>query len=479
MNYKDITENINITDHQIRAREIAEESYDDIEEDGYMDYTDEVDLDEDETEEYYEPIDVLNVSEHDDIAVIDKDWVNNGLNKKYEGSFDKKKAEELFNSTGSDIKNDQIESIRYATYFARKGNNDAKNFIVSIMQQKDKCVSGYVYNLAQTSFYLFFRNYVRKSVEAFYDKQMLSGSDKADRYQDAMNECFAMLLGNISTYDSNKGQLTTYFKNYILGALNEWEAHRKSRPSKGTMATDKIVGGMRNKLIAEGISNPSPRLIALKADISVNAVLNSLQRIESENTAISTDSEGGQFATGKTEQKLFESPEKAFIHQEEHSYIMDMLDILTETEKAVLLAMNGLEQIGSTLLESEHDDDDSIIKIARYLGIKSNDVKRIYTDAIQKIRAANGIKNKKDRLLSGRTMTFAKDKRDDIAAEYIDDLSDIFDIEKYNKTKTYKKGDCVAYNNVFYTSLRDDNDKELDNEKFWVITSDVLELENA
>ena len=112
-----------------------------------------------------------------------------------------------------------------------------------------------------------------------------------------------------------------------------------------------------------------------------------------------------------------------------------------------------------------------MLKISKVLGIQSNDVKRIYNDAVQKLRAANGIENSRDRLLSGRSMTFSKDKRDDIVDEYINDFSDIFDIEKYKPGKKYNKGDFVSHNNVFYKSLTDDNEAELSDEKFWEISS--------
>lgn len=470
MNYNDMNENIMSNDHHARAQEILEESFDDIEMDGYLDYSDESEIVEEE-EDFAEIEEPLNVEDDaEDVSVSDKDWINNGFGKKYDGEFDRKKAVVLFNTMEPNLEKNQMEAIRYATFFARHGINDAKNYIVSIIQHPEACASTEVHKYAQTSFFLFFRNYVRKSVEAFYEKQLLSGSDKVERYKDAQMECFTALLNNINGFDNEKGQLTTYFKNHILGALNTYEANRKGRKSKGTLSVDATVERCRQSLLRRGVQ-PNARLIALETGLSVNQVLVSLKRLEGENTSISADSEGGKYAAGKAEQSLFESPEKAYIANEQKSQINEMLEILTDTERAVLLAMTGLEQIGNTFIESEHDDDDSLLKISKVLGIQSNDVKRIYNDAVQKLRAANGIENSRDRLLSGRSMTFSKDKRDDIVDEYINDFSEIFDIEKYKPGKKYKKGDFVSHNNVFYKSLADENEAELSDEKFWEISS--------
>ena len=288
-----------------------------------------------------------------------------------------KKAKELFNTVYPDLEKNQIESIRYATFFARHGNNEAKNYIVSIIQHPETCAStgkDSVYDLAQTSLYLFFRNYVRKCIETFYAKQIISNSSRYEKLKEAPNACFVAILANINSYDSEKGQLTTFFKNHILGALNEYEAESRSRQSKQTLAIDSKVSRTQTNMLNKGVV-PNTRLVALESNLSVNQVIISQTRIKAENTSISADSEDGRYAAGKVKQTIFESPEKAFLENEEKNELRDMLEILSETERSVLLAVNGLEQIGNTFIEAEYDEDDSLIKIARYLGIKSNDVK--------------------------------------------------------------------------------------------------------
>ena len=69
-------------DQHMRAQELAEESFDDIEIDGYLDYEEETASEEDDHDiEYVEDIDIDDTVNEETVAA-DKDWVNNGLNKK-------------------------------------------------------------------------------------------------------------------------------------------------------------------------------------------------------------------------------------------------------------------------------------------------------------------------------------------------------------------------------------------------------------
>ena len=89
------------------------------------------------------------------------DWKENFLDKEYEGEFDINKA---FSLLVEENENSQKEAIRYATYFAKKNNSEAKNFIICDICNKQDMFSKEVVNYAFTAFNLFFRNWLRNDV---------------------------------------------------------------------------------------------------------------------------------------------------------------------------------------------------------------------------------------------------------------------------------------------------------------------------
>lgn len=141
------------------------------------------------------------------------DWQLYGLNKSYKNdSFSLTKANYL-------IKEEKIESnkeaIRYATYFAKNKNNDAKNFIINIINS-DNEFPNVISDMAKTAFWLIFRNYVRVEVEKFYDKQSISLLEKSQRIGDAIQQCFIYIFSNLKRYDSEKGRISTFFSSKVL-----------------------------------------------------------------------------------------------------------------------------------------------------------------------------------------------------------------------------------------------------------------------
>lgn len=87
------------------------------------------------------------------------DWKKYGLDKKYEGEFSLEKAYTLYfdmDDNGNLKESSQKEAICYATYFARNGNDDAKNFIIcDVINREETAASMTIRELAFNAFYLF------------------------------------------------------------------------------------------------------------------------------------------------------------------------------------------------------------------------------------------------------------------------------------------------------------------------------------
>ena len=132
----------------------------------------------------------------------DSDWSIDGLDKTYPNEeFDIKKCQDLYfsfkdDSSEFDEKN-QCEAVRYANYFAKKGDDNAKSFIVSVIQKG----SGEAARIAGNSLNLFLRNYVRHEVERFYARLPISDADRCDRCPEAIQECFVYICKQIHNYD--------------------------------------------------------------------------------------------------------------------------------------------------------------------------------------------------------------------------------------------------------------------------------------
>ncbi len=141
--------------------ELKEDSFDDIEEDGYMDYgNDDIENECEDDDEFEDEDDddmpastlkeaVANKKEDEKFETFShtkEDWINAGLGKEYPGQkYENEHALALFSS---DDERFQREAIRYASYFAYKNNNDAKNFIVHVIQSPSLCASHEILDLA-------------------------------------------------------------------------------------------------------------------------------------------------------------------------------------------------------------------------------------------------------------------------------------------------------------------------------------------
>ncbi len=394
---------------------------DDIDDEYEDHYNDELleDEAEDETENETETIE-----NGDDLS----DWSIDGLDKTYDDKdFDLGKAQIMLYSLNDkgevDIKT-QREAVRYANFFAKKGSDEAKNFIVSVIQKKkENWIAPETVSIACNSFVLFFRNYVRREIEKHYIRQPISATERFMRVQESVQECFAYIMEHIDRFDPSKGKITTLFNGRILrGITMEYEAKRKGRGSKQTMKIDKIVANAQKDLATAGIT-PTVRQIAMHTGKNVDVIINSKIRMAAENTMKTIDDPDFNNTGGKTAQSQFVQPERSVINKEETSNLVASIEKLPDIEKTVFLLMEGFQLEDGDLVET---DVKNAPDVAESLNIKPNEVRHHYNMAQRKLK--NMITNRKekphDKLLSGRFMTFNTEEKDD--TEAIEDIVAIF-----------------------------------------------------
>lgn len=378
--------------------------------DEYDDYEDE--LIDNEEDDYQNTTNYEKIKPKEDST---SDWQLYGLNKSYKNdSFSLTKANYL-------IKEEKIESnkeaIRYATYFAKNKNNDAKNFIINIINS-DNEFPNVISDMAKTAFWLIFRNYVRVEVEKFYDKQSISLLEKSQRIGDAIQQCFIYIFSNLKRYDSEKGRISTFFSSKVLrGSILEYEAQRKGRASKHTMRVDKATVNAIDELEKQGI-NANSAIIARLINKSVNEVQISKARIHAENTMSNYDSTliNKEGIWGKSTD--FDSPEKKYINNENKMEIVKSLEILSNDEREYLLASLGICYKDGVL---EETNPLKPYEIEKSTGVDKNKIQQIINIAIKKLQKHYKIKsNTNNELLSGKGLLFNDDAIDKSLYDIID-----------------------------------------------------------
>ncbi len=417
--------------------EFLEEAYDSIDEAGYRDYDEDNEYDGFiiEDEDNSSPFDDENILIKDEEEPCGEDylvdeeeplssWSVYGLDKSYEGEFEISHAVELFGEYDIDY---QLEAIRYATFYAKNRNVEAQNFIVMIIQMKSS-VDAKVHELALTAFTLFFRNYVRVQCQKYYSRMEFPNDyERLLRTSEAVEECFVMILEDIYDYDSNKGRLSTFFSNRILGSIATFEAKRRGRASKQTMGIDKKVSKIETELISRGIK-PTARRIALEMeDKNVERIFNSVARLEAENTMLSIEADQSKMGIcNKVEQARFDKPEEAYLKGETSSELMAVISTLSNLERDILLRMNNMILRNGTIIDAPENEVGDIYAIARDLDMKSGEVKRIYTNVVMRIKNEYNVHNGNDKLLEGRSMIFASREKDDEVNSFLNDIVEIF-----------------------------------------------------
>lgn len=360
----------------------------------------------------------------------DSDWSIDGLDKTYPNEeFDIKKCQDLYFSFKDDSsefdEKKQCEAVRYANYFAKKGDDNAKNFIVSVIQKG----SGEAARIAGNSLNLFLRNYVRHEVERFYARLPISDADRCDRCPEAIQECFVYICKQIHNYDPSKGKITTFFCSKIIyGIVSEYEAKRRGRKSKQTMKVDKVVSNAYKELVAEGYQNPTIRQLSMKTGKNVEAIMNSRARIVAENTMVAFDStDPGNPVSLKKNQSTYDNPEEYAERKDHIEALIKKLDSLSDLERELFLASNGLCIENGEIVECNTK---SMAVLSEEYDMKVNEVKHTINTATRKLKnrilmdSGKEI-DKHDKLLSGRKILFINDEKD----KEDDGLDDIIEVK--------------------------------------------------
>ena len=354
------------------------------------------------------------------------DWVMFGLNKEYPGKFDESYALGLMyqkDASGNIDAKSQEEAVRYANYFAKKNNNDAKNFIIDIVQRSkinDPTLVGDTGAIACTSFYLFFRNYIRTEADKYYKRQPISDSERASRMADAIQTAFAMIYENIDKYDPTIAKINTFFgKKQILGAFYEFESKRKGYKSKQSMRISQTIIKEANRLESEGIEK-NAAIISHLTKQSVNQVNNALQRAKIEQNTGTLNTPDLNNSGGYVSQKVYETPEQKLQKEEQTRELIEHLSVLDERELFVYLAYTGVVCTGNRFYEEKPM---SYSEIEAKYGINKDDAKMLYNTAVVKLRGSYNKKaHKKEKVISGNCPMFLSGEKDS-------DLDDIIEVK--------------------------------------------------
>ena len=361
--------------------------------------------------------------------------------------FDLTKAYELYCEYDIDedthkAEKKQLEAIAYALPFARTGNNEAKNFIVMIIQKEESNATPEVGKAAMDAFGKFFVNYVRTQCEADLKAKAIDNAAEASLYsniEQAIDEAFATLSYDIMNYDPTKATLTTWAKPRIKDGITNMIAKSRGRKSKTTIQVDKNVSAVQKSLLEKGIT-PDARLIAIRSGYSIEQVNKSLSRMQSENQSVSMDAE--EFTETNKMPQDFKTPEQQILLKEQAASLSNAWNLLTPLEQQVVSLRNGLDIDAKTgVIYNDNSARDvtngsyglSITAIAKELDISEFEVRRAELSGYRKMK--NKIKDdgidregqKEDSLLKGRNVIFSKNRSDSDIAEIIDDIIEIVD----------------------------------------------------
>ena len=357
------------------------------------------------------------------------DWHLYGLDKQFpDKEFDEDKVNQMFFTfDGESDKFDekmQMEALRYAAFFARKGNNDAKNFIISIVIQSKylKSMSHDVKDMAGTAFWLFFRNYLRTEVEKYYNLQPISAAERYSRIEGALQHCNKYVFENIDNFDPTIAKINTYYNSQIIrGVILDFEALRKGRSSKQTMRIDKLVANSKKKFEENGIE-PTVAIIAADIGKGYGEVETSLARITAENTMVTYDVDGLNNNGGSIAQSTFSSPEDKILAAERiKDLIKHINETLNDTERDFFLWHQGVFYTGDTLIPIEPK---KFYEIGYESGVDTELVKQVVNTAIRKLKKSYGVNDDSDDSFLSSVDTLFDDDDDG------NDLDDIIKIDE-------------------------------------------------
>lgn len=339
------------------------------------------------------------LDECDEDKILEQTLVFDG---ELDDKFDLNKAQAMFNE---DKESSKIRAIKYAYQYAhsmRKDNNkeDAKRFIVDIVRDKtiymnvkkklDKNASEEdiyaairsefpddfenikktmslpkeIRDTADTAFFFFFRNYLRRIVVKYYSIIDLAADERHMREDEALQELWAQTYHMLERYD-NRFSLTTYINKTILrGTITALDARRRhitGNRDKSELAAAYIVARKRleQKLLREPtdtevfeeLQRTKPGKFATLGKLSqIIDYVNIENNIQSDATkSLLTDDDDSLAITDAVSQNVFPEPERDAIETEINDALYSALSFLSEVERAAILLLNGLEMINNRL----------------------------------------------------------------------------------------------------------------------------------
>lgn len=279
------------------------------------------------------------------------DWKSFGFNKKYEGTFSLEKAYALyfdFDDENNLKETSQREAICYATYFAKNNDNDAKNFIIcDVINKESTWASRDIGNYAFESFYLFFRNYVRKITESHYNA--LPMKTPYDRIKDGENHLWLHIYQTLRDFDPSIAKINTF---YSFKRLNDELQNFDILQTGQQISKPTYISFSKVATVIKEIEN-NKRVATIDAVTMLynekyndtkkpEAIKNAMDYLTMQNTMINIDSEEGTSVLETHSQGLFEEPEKAYIKKEKDVSISSIINSLTKLQRDILLSKYGM-----------------------------------------------------------------------------------------------------------------------------------------
>lgn len=325
---------------------------------------------------------------------------NNYHYKEYPGTFSEEKAWDFLTS---EDEREQLEAIRYALWFARNNDNDAKNFILMVINNPDLS-NDYIVEKAKDAFALFIASFIRTEITKLYKKNNIhfsSASKEREAVVNAIGVCWEKITKSIHLYNPEKGMITTFLRTRIIDGFTEYESQRRGKPSKQVSIIDSKVAAARKSLEARGVT-PTTRLIALELNeknpseaekIGYQQIIASNDRITGEAGTFSYDdsSDDAFYFREKQAQKIFLTPDEYLAKKQIVEDIIKAIHNLDPIEQKIFLMSNGFEIENDLLYESTPYSE---AEIAEMLNISTNDVFK----GLQKARdiIKNSLSNKKE-----------------------------------------------------------------------------------
>lgn len=236
------------------------------------------------------------------------------------------------------------------------------------------------------------KNFIYKQINKRFGEYT---SLKGDLYHNAITQIFDDFIHH---YDPEKGKLTTYFKCSILKACTELidaeTHHTTSYYSKNMQNVKKAIQSWEQEHY--GRICP-PEFIAQKTGFSLNKVMETLARIELDETRVSLDAESEEGTTmANVVPSMEASPEEKYFEEIKEKALKDALKILDDDELR-LIEVRFFRGNKNTSIE----------KVAEELNITESEARKKLDDVLRKLRHRAGLFN-----VHGLTAVPYKDKAD-------------------------------------------------------------------